>query len=69
MRHWPIVAALGLTLASENAHAGIVACAGVLGFCAALILILMLAMPALLAPPGAVHRAAGPLVTPPLLHI
>ena len=42
---------------------GIVACAGVVGFCAASILILMLAMPALLAPPGDVHRVAGAMFT------
>ena len=38
---------------------GIVACAGVLGFFAAAILILMLAMPALLAPPGRRASRAG----------
>jgi CP family cyanate transporter-like MFS transporter len=42
---------------------GVVACAAVLGFCAATILILMLAMPALLAPPGDVHRVAGAMFT------
>jgi MFS transporter, CP family, cyanate transporter len=42
---------------------GVVACAAVLGFCAATILILMLAMPALLAPPGEVHRVAGAMFT------
>jgi MFS transporter, CP family, cyanate transporter len=43
--------------------AGVVACAAVLGFCASAILILMLAMPALLAPPGEVHRVAGAMFT------
>ena len=42
---------------------GIVVCAGVVGFCAASILILMLAMPALLAPQGEVHRVAGAMFT------
>jgi CP family cyanate transporter-like MFS transporter len=42
---------------------GIVACAAVVGFCAATILILMLAMPALLAPPGEVHLVAGAMFT------
>jgi CP family cyanate transporter-like MFS transporter len=42
---------------------GIVACSAVLGFCAASILILMLAMPALLAPAGEVHRVAGAMFT------
>jgi CP family cyanate transporter-like MFS transporter len=42
---------------------GVVVCAAVLGFCAATILILMLAMPALLAPPGDVHRVAGAMFT------
>ena len=42
---------------------GIVACAAVLGFCAATILILMLAMPALLAAPNDVHRVAGAMFT------
>ena len=42
---------------------GIVACSAVLGFCAASILILMLAMPALLAPQGEVHRVAGAMFT------
>jgi MFS transporter, CP family, cyanate transporter len=42
---------------------GVVVCAGVLGFCAATILILMLAMPALLAAPGDVHRVAGAMFT------
>jgi MFS transporter, CP family, cyanate transporter len=43
--------------------AGVVACAAVVGFCASAILILMLAMPALLAPPGEVHRVAGAMFT------
>jgi CP family cyanate transporter-like MFS transporter len=42
---------------------GVVACAGILGFCAATILILMLAMPALLAAPNDVHRVAGAMFT------
>jgi CP family cyanate transporter-like MFS transporter len=42
---------------------GIVACAAVVGFCAATILILMLAMPALLAPSGEVHLVAGAMFT------
>jgi MFS transporter, CP family, cyanate transporter len=42
---------------------GIVACAAVVGFCAATILILMLAMPALLAAPNDVHRVAGAMFT------
>jgi CP family cyanate transporter-like MFS transporter len=43
--------------------AGVVACAAVVGFCASAILILMLAMPALLAAPGEVHRVAGAMFT------
>jgi MFS transporter, CP family, cyanate transporter len=42
---------------------GIVACAAVVGFCASSILILMLAMPALLAAPNDVHRVAGAMFT------
>ena len=42
---------------------GVVVCAAVVGFCCATILILMLAMPALLAPPGDVHRVAGAMFT------
>jgi CP family cyanate transporter-like MFS transporter len=42
---------------------GVVVCAAVAGFCAASILILMLAMPALLAPSGEVHRVAGAMFT------
>jgi CP family cyanate transporter-like MFS transporter len=43
--------------------AGIVACAAVLGFFAAAILILMLALPPLLAPPGDVHRVSAAMFT------
>jgi CP family cyanate transporter-like MFS transporter len=42
---------------------GIVACAAVLGFFAAAILILMLALPSLLAPPQDVHRVASAMFT------
>ena len=42
---------------------GIVACAAVLGFFAAAILILMLAMPPLLAPPEDVHRVSAAMFT------
>jgi CP family cyanate transporter-like MFS transporter len=42
---------------------GIVACAGVLGFFAAAILILMLALPPLLAPPDDVHRVSAAMFT------
>jgi CP family cyanate transporter-like MFS transporter len=42
---------------------GIVACAGVLGFFAAAILILMLALPSLLAPPDDVHRVSAAMFT------
>src|SRR5436190_9644441 len=42
---------------------GIVACAAVLGFFAAAILILMLALPPLLAPPEDVHRVASAMFT------
>ena len=43
--------------------AGIVACAGILGFFAAAILILMLALPPLLAPPDDVHRVSAAMFT------
>ena len=42
---------------------GIVACAAILGFFAAAILILMLALPSLLAPPEDVHRVASAMFT------
>jgi CP family cyanate transporter-like MFS transporter len=42
---------------------GIVACAAILGFFAAAILILMLALPPLLAPPEDVHRVASAMFT------
>jgi CP family cyanate transporter-like MFS transporter len=42
---------------------GIVACAAVLGFFAAAILILMLALPPLLAPPDDVHRVSAAMFT------
>jgi CP family cyanate transporter-like MFS transporter len=42
---------------------GIVACAGILGFFAAAILILMLALPPLLAPPDDVHRVSAAMFT------
>jgi CP family cyanate transporter-like MFS transporter len=42
---------------------GIVACAAILGFCAAAILILMLALPPLLAPPDDVHRVSAAMFT------
>jgi CP family cyanate transporter-like MFS transporter len=42
---------------------GIVVCAGVLGFFAAAILILMLALPPLLAPPDDVHRVSAAMFT------
>jgi CP family cyanate transporter-like MFS transporter len=42
---------------------GIVVCAGVLGFFAASILILMLALPPLLAPPDDVHRVSAAMFT------
>jgi CP family cyanate transporter-like MFS transporter len=42
---------------------GIVICAGVLGFFAAAVLILMLALPPLLAPPGDVHRVSAAMFT------
>ena len=42
---------------------GIAVCAGVVGFCAASILILMLAMPPLLAPPEDVHRVSAAMFT------
>jgi CP family cyanate transporter-like MFS transporter len=42
---------------------GIVICAGVLGFFAAAILILMLALPPLLAPPDDVHRVSAAMFT------
>jgi MFS transporter, CP family, cyanate transporter len=43
--------------------AGIVICAGVLGFFAAAVLILMLALPPLLAPPDDVHRVSAAMFT------
>jgi len=43
--------------------AGIVACAAILGFFAAAILILMLALPPLLAPPDDVHRVSAAMFT------
>jgi CP family cyanate transporter-like MFS transporter len=43
--------------------AGIVICAGVLGFFAAAVLILMLALPPLLAPPEDVHRVSAAMFT------
>jgi len=42
---------------------GIVACAAILGFFNAAILILMLAMPPLLAPPEDVHRVSAAMFT------
>jgi MFS transporter, CP family, cyanate transporter len=42
---------------------GIVACAAILGFFAAAILILMLALPPLLAPPDDVHRVSAAMFT------
>jgi CP family cyanate transporter-like MFS transporter len=42
---------------------GIVVCAGILGFFAAAILILMLALPPLLAPPDDVHRVSAAMFT------
>jgi CP family cyanate transporter-like MFS transporter len=55
-----IAAVIGIIMLPAPA---IVACAAVVGFCASSILILMLAMPALLAPPGDVHRVAGAMFT------
>jgi MFS transporter, CP family, cyanate transporter len=43
--------------------AGIVICAGILGFFAAAVLILMLALPPLLAPPEDVHRVSAAMFT------
>jgi CP family cyanate transporter-like MFS transporter len=54
------VAIVGITLLPGP---GIVACAGVLGFFVAAILILMLALPLLLAPPDDVHRVSAAMFT------
>jgi CP family cyanate transporter-like MFS transporter len=68
MKAWPFVAAGGLTLI---AHGGIVfgsgywvvAAAGLMGFSAAFILILSLALPPLLAAPDDVHRLTAAMFT------
>ena len=65
---WPhIVCGAGALLAIVGMAVlpgtGIVACAAVLGFFAAAILILMLALPPLLAPPQDVHRVSAAMFT------
>jgi CP family cyanate transporter-like MFS transporter len=65
---WPHVACGAGSLAAIAGIAvlpgpGIVACAAMLGFFAAAILILMLALPSLLAPPQDVHRVASAMFT------
>jgi hypothetical protein len=52
-----ILAALGVALSLPGA--GLVVAAGVLGFCAAYILVLSFALPALVAPPHEVARLSG----------
>jgi len=65
---WPHIACGAGSLAAIIGIAvlpgpGIVVCAGVLGFFAAAILILMLALPPLLAPPDDVHRVSAAMFT------
>ena len=55
-----LIAILGIALLPGP---GVVACAAVLGFFAAAILILMLALPPLLAPPDDVHRVSAAMFT------
>jgi CP family cyanate transporter-like MFS transporter len=67
-RSWPHVVCGAGSLAAIIGIAllpgpGIVVCAGVLGFFAAAVLILMLALPPLLAPPDDVHRVSAAMFT------
>ena len=67
-RVWPLVAGGAGALAAIIGMgvlpaAGVVFCAVVLGFCNAAILILMLALPPLLAPPQDVHRVSAAMFT------
>jgi CP family cyanate transporter-like MFS transporter len=67
-RRWPLVAAGVLMLMAVAGFLGpagflVVASAGVLGFCSALVLVLNLALPPLLTDAGDVHRLSAALFT------
>jgi CP family cyanate transporter-like MFS transporter len=66
-RRWPFAALASLALAALAGllflpHSWIVACAGVMGFCNAFMLILTLALPPLIAAPGDVHRLSAAML-------